>query len=116
MKFKNVLTLGLMMAVLASPMVALAAPGNRTNIPNHPRVNQVNQRVQNQHQRIEQGVRSGKISQSEAKQLHQERGQIKSQERAMRKADGGHLTKQDQKTLNQELNNRSQEIKADKQQ
>lgn len=113
---KKVVAWTLVVGMLATPLGAFAQqnPGNRTNIPNHPRVNQVNQRVKNQHNRIEQGIKSGKINKQQAHQLHQERRAIKTEERAMRKADKGHLTKQDQKILNRQLNKRSTQIYKEK--
>ena len=80
----------------------------------HPRVHQVNARRGNQHNRIQQGVRSGSLTKTEAQTLRQEGQAIHAQERAMRAQDGGHLTKQDRRTLNSELNQRSQEIYQDK--
>jgi len=101
---------GLVMAVLAMPLAAFAQRGNPTHIPNHPRVNQVNQRLQNQHQRIIQGDKSGQLSGREQRQLHRQYWNIKHEERRMRSADNGHLTKQDQRILNRQESRRSREI------
>lgn len=112
---KKLITLALGLSLFASPMAAFAGgPGNPTHLPNHPRVNQVNKRVQNQHSRIQQGVKNGKISASQAKQLHAERKGMKTEERSMRAANNGHLTRSDQKTLNKQLNARSKQIYNEK--
>ncbi len=89
---------------------ALARPANGK----HPRVKEVNARRQAQHQRIEQGLKSGALTKDEAQQLRQEGRTIRDQEKAWRAANGGHLTKQQQDFLNSELNARSQQIKAEK--
>lgn len=112
----------LALAILAALLIPAAAfadnppggPGNRTNIPGHPRVDQVNNRVRNQHARIQQGVKSGKITQAQANQLYKQRHQIKTEERSMRAQDNGHLTKGDQKVINHQLNQRSKEIYNEK--
>ncbi|POZ63121.1 hypothetical protein [Chromobacterium alticapitis] len=78
---------------------------------NHPRRAEVNHRLANQNQRIHQEAKNGQISRAEARKLHKEDHNIRQQEREMAKLDHGHLTKQDQKTLNQEENGVSQQIK-----
>ena len=77
---------------------------------NHPRREQVNDRLQNQNQRIKQEVREGEISKGQARQLHQEDHAIRQEERAMSSVNGGHITKTEQKALNQQENAVSQQI------
>jgi hypothetical protein len=98
--------------VFGLSLVAVAqGPGRqRTNIPNHPRVNQVNKRIDNQERRINQEVREGEMSKKEARQDRQNLKEINQEKKAMRKQDNGHLTKDDQKALNQQLNENSKEI------
>lgn len=76
----------------------------------HPRREQVNDRLQNQNQRIKQEVREGEISKGQARQLHQEDHAIRQEERAMSSVNGGHITKTEQKALNQQENAVSQQI------
>ncbi|WP_046155218.1 hypothetical protein [Chromobacterium vaccinii] len=78
----------------------------------HPRREEVNKRLANQNRRIKQEEKSGQISKAEAHKLHKEDKNIRQQERDMSKLDHGHITKQDQKTLNQEENGVSQQIKS----
>jgi hypothetical protein len=80
----------------------------------HPRRNQVNKRVANQRQRINQGVKSGKLTGAQAKQLRQNENAMKAQEHADVKANGGHLTKAEQKQFNQEENANSTLIHDEK--
>jgi hypothetical protein len=80
----------------------------------HPRRAEVNKRVQNQRERINQGVKSGQLTQQQARQLRGQENGIKAQERAEVKANGGYLTKDEQKQLNQEENHVSKEIHEEK--
>jgi hypothetical protein len=76
----------------------------------HPRRDQVNDRLQNQNKRIHQEVKEGEISKAQAGQLHKDDRQIRREERLMASQNGGHITKQEQKTLNQQENHVSQQI------
>ena len=80
----------------------------------HPRRAEVNQRVRNQEKRINAGVKSGTMTAEEAKEDRKNLRGIKREERADVKANGGHLTKEQTKGLNQELNTNSKEIQEDK--
>jgi hypothetical protein len=80
----------------------------------HPRRAEVNQRIKNQNKRIAEGVKSGKLTPAQAKELRGQEKGIKAQERAEVKANGGHLTKGEQKQLNSELNADSKQIYAEK--
>jgi hypothetical protein len=76
----------------------------------HPRRDQVNDRLQHQNKRIHQEVKEGEISKTQAAHLHKEDRQIRREERLMASQNGGHITKQEQKTLNQQENHVSQQI------
>lgn len=80
----------------------------------HPRRNQVNKRVANQRGRINQGVKNGSLTKGQAHQLRQNDNQIKAQEHADVKANGGHLTGAEQKQFNQEENANSADIHDEK--
>ncbi len=77
---------------------------------NHPRREQVNQRLDNQDRRINQERREGEITRGQAAQLHKEDRQIRREERAMASQNGGHITRQEQRTLNQQENAVSRQI------
>jgi len=79
-------------------------------IPGHPRVNEVNHRRSNQRSRIQQGIKNGNVSKQEAAKLRRQGKAIHQEERTMRKADNGHLTRADKRALNQQQNKRSREI------
>ncbi len=76
----------------------------------HPRRTEVNARLNNQNKRIHNEVKSGQINKSQAKQLHSEDHAIRQEERTMASTDGGHITKTEQKALNQQENQVSQQI------
>jgi hypothetical protein len=77
---------------------------------NHPRRAQVNKRLNNQNKRVNKEVKEGDISKGQAAKLHKEDRQIRQEERAMASQNGGHITKQEQKTLNQQENAVSKQI------
>ena len=77
---------------------------------NHPRREQVNDRLQNQNRRINREVREGEITKGQARQLHSEDRAIRSEERTMSKLNNGHITPAEQKSLNQQENAVSRQI------
>jgi len=76
----------------------------------HPRRAQVNERLENQNARIKKEVKEGEITKSQAAALHKEDHQIRQEERDMASQNGGHITRQEQKTLNQQENAVSKQI------
>ena len=76
----------------------------------HPRRAEVNKRLNNQDKRINQERKEGEISKAQAQKLHKEDRQIRGEERAMASQNGGHITKQEQRTLNQQENVVSRQI------
>src|SRR5690242_4920348 len=92
-------------------------PGNPTGgqfAKKHPRRNEVNKRVKRQRARINEGVKNGTLTPQEAQQLKANDRAIKAQEHADVKANGGYLTKGEQKQLNQEENANSKLIRDEK--
>jgi hypothetical protein len=80
----------------------------------HPRRNEVNTRIDNQRARINQGVKSGELTKQQAQQLRANDRAIKQQEHADVKANGGYLTRSEQKQLNKEENANSTLIHDEK--
>ena len=76
----------------------------------HPRREQVNNRLKNQNKRIHQEVKEGELSKGQAAKLHREDRNIRREERAMASTNGGHITKTEQKALNQQENQVSKQI------
>jgi len=77
---------------------------------NHPRRTEVNKRLANQNRRIHNDVKDGDMSKAKAAQLHHEDHQIRHEERDMASQDGGHITKPEQRVLNQQENGVSKQI------
>jgi hypothetical protein len=74
----------------------------------------INQRKDNQQDRIGQGVKSGELTAGETSHLeHQEAG-INKEESGMKAEDNGKLTQQDRKTLTHQQNQESRRIYRDK--
>jgi len=76
----------------------------------HPRRAEVNGRLGNQNARIKNQVKDGNMSKAQAANLHHEDHQIRQEERDMASQDGGHITKSEQHTLNQQENGVSRQI------
>jgi len=76
----------------------------------HPRRAEVNGRLANQNARIDRKVDDGQMSRAEAARLHHEDHQVRQEERDMASQDHGHITKQEQRTLNQQENHISRQI------
>jgi ABC-type siderophore export system fused ATPase/permease subunit len=76
----------------------------------HPRREQVNNRLANQNKRIKQERKEGEITKAQAQKLHSEDHAIRQEERTMASTNGGHITKAEQKALNQQENQVSKQI------
>ena len=74
----------------------------------------INQRKENQQDRIAQGVKSGQLTAGETSHLEKQEAGINKEEAGMRAQDNGHLTKQDRKTLTHQQNVESRRIYRDK--
>lgn len=70
----------------------------------------INQRVDNQRDRIAAGRADGELTRRQARQLRGEERGLKQQERAERRADGGRLTAGQRGQMQQELNQDSRQI------
>ena len=77
---------------------------------NHPRREQVNERLENQNKRINTEVKEGELTKAQARKLHRKDHQIRREERLMASQNGGHITRAEQKVLNQQENAISKQI------
>jgi hypothetical protein len=108
---KTLAILGLAGALAASAGGAFAQETKDTQWQkNHPRREQVNHRLAHQNVRIKDEVQEGDMSKRKAARLHKEDRQIRQEERDMAAQSGGHITKQEQKALNQQENAVSKKI------
>jgi Ni/Co efflux regulator RcnB len=74
----------------------------------------IQDRKNNQQERIGQGVQSGQLTAHETQNLETRETSVNREEHAMRRADDGHLTRADKAALTQRQNNISKSIARDK--
>lgn len=89
-------------ALLAAPLVAQQ---NQTT---------VNNRRQDQQDRVANGVQSGQLTSGETKHLENREAKLNTEIRNDRSSDNGKLTSQERKQVNRQQNNLSRSIYADK--
>ena len=103
----------------AAALVALVVPSafaqqsgsSNQSTPNQPTIQQ---RKDNQQDRIAQGIQSGQLTAGETKNLETKEAGLNGEERGMRAADNGHLTAGDRSVLNKQQNRLSNQIYSDK--
>jgi hypothetical protein len=101
------------MLTLAAGMLATTVTGTMAQTAwdrEHPRRDQVNDRLSNQNQRINREVREGELTKGQAQRLHAEDRAIRNEERSMAGFNHGHITGAEQKSLNQQENAVSHQI------
>src|SRR5579871_4419828 len=99
---------------LAATLAAFALPLSAQTTTDNSQPQTVNQRKENQQDRIANGVQSGQLTAGETKHLETKESDINHEEHDMRKLDDGHLTSADRATLNQQQNQVSHQIYNDK--
>ncbi len=102
MSYKNVLLAGAL-AVLAIPAFSQSNPAPV-----------VNQRKENQQDRIANGVQSGELTAGETKNLEKKEAGLNAEENRMEKRDDGNLTAADKARLTRQQNRMSRQIYRDK--
>jgi hypothetical protein len=107
---------GLLLAGSASAQTSTTTSGAGPGVvdPGHPRVNEVNQREENQQQRIANGVKTGKLSAQQTSNLEKREASVQNREQKDMAAHNGHLTKAEQKGINRQQNRISKSIYKDK--
>ena len=70
----------------------------------------IQDRKENQQDRIAQGVKSGQLTQRETANVEHKEAGINHEEHAMRRADDGKLTKGDKRVINHQQNHLSRQI------
>lgn len=103
--------LALALTFAIAPVAVLAqAPTTSTATPPPT----INQRKENQQDRIGQGVKSGQLTAGETSHLEHQEAAINHEEHTMRAQDNGHLTKADRSLINKQQNQESKRIYRDK--
>jgi hypothetical protein len=99
------------LAIFALPVVAQSTDASANS---QPTGQTVQDRKDNQQDRIAQGVKSGELTAGETSNLEKKESNLNQEERDMRNLDNGHLTTADKDTLNQQQNKLSHQIYDDK--
>jgi hypothetical protein len=99
--------------ILTAVMAGLMLPAAAQTTPATPPAT-INQRKENQQDRIANGIQSGQLTAGETRNLEKKESAINGEERDMRKLDDGHLTAADRATLHQQQNTVSKDIYQDK--
>ena len=109
MKINALILSGAALIVLnAAPVFAQQADTITSNPPT------INQRKDNQQDRIANGVQSGQLTAGETKNLETKEAGINKEESGMRAEDDGHLTSADRSLINNQQNHLSNQIYDDK--
>jgi hypothetical protein len=120
---KTTLRVACLIAALAALMLPAAAqnapnaiqtPPNAVQIPPNPKPPTVNQRLENQQDRIAQGIKSGQLTAGETANLETKEAAITNEVKADRQANGGKLTQAERTQVNHQLNRTSRQIYRDK--
>ena len=99
-----------LIGLLMSAAFASGAAMAQTNVPGHARVNEVNNRLENQQDRIQAGVKDGQLNAKQATRDETLDNNIAARESADQAKHNGHLTKREQHNLNKSLNRDSRNI------
>ena len=83
--------------------------------PGHPRINEVETRIQNQQDRVDKGVSEGRITAKEAAHDDAKLGREQASLNQDAAKNGGHITKAEQRNLNRRLNTGSRQIHRQRQ-
>ena len=108
MKNASMIRLGLL-SLLACTAFASAAASAGT-VPDHPRVNEVSQRIDNQQARTVKGVANGTITGKQAANDERRDANIAQRESADEAKHNGHLTRAETRRLNRAENRNSRAI------
>lgn len=97
-------------ATLMTLGVAASAQAETRWEHNHPRRDQVNDRLERENARIRHEVREGEMSPRRAARLHHQVHKVRREERLMASQHGGHITRQERRVLNAQANRVSRRI------
>ena len=111
------MTLRVFATCLGLGLIATAASAQTTTPPTTTSPDKpptVNQRLENQKDRIQNGTKDDQLTKSERTHLRANDAAIHAQEKVYRKANDGKLTTGERKQLNRELNQNSRKIYRDR--
>jgi len=103
------------LAALMLPAMAQSRPATAVPAPTPPiQKSTINQREENQQDRIAQGIKSRQLTAGETANLETKESAINNEVRADRSANGGKLTQAERVQVNHQLNRTSRQIYRDK--
>jgi hypothetical protein len=109
-KPKLTLTCLALIVLIGSGGTAIAQSAAGVPDPGHPRINEVQQRIDNQENRVDRGISDGQIN---AKQAAHDDAKLAREQNSLNHDEaknGGHITKAEQRNLNKRLNKGSGQI------
>jgi hypothetical protein len=117
MKTREMLLTGAALLVLSVPAFAQSqsgSTGSTTPQTTTAKPGEIQQRKENQQDRIGNGIQSGQLTAGETKNLETKEAGINKEEKNMRAGDDGHLTAADRAKINRQQNHLSNQIYDDK--
>jgi predicted carbohydrate-binding protein with CBM5 and CBM33 domain len=109
-KPKSALTCFVLTVLIGSGGAATAQTTAAAADPGHPRINEVQRRVDNQENRVDRGISDGQIN---AKRAAHDDAKLSREQKSLSRDEarnGGHITKTEQRNLNRRLNRGSRQI------
>ncbi|BFI95469.1 MAG: hypothetical protein RSP_09790 [Rhodanobacter sp.] len=105
---------GLAMSAALACGQAMAQTTPQTDVQGHPRINEVNNRLDNQQNRIDNGLKNGTMTQAQAARDETHDANIARRESVDEAKHNGHITKQEKRNLNRSENRNSRHIRKQK--
>jgi hypothetical protein len=97
-------------ALMCAALVSTQSMAQTAPVPDHPRENEVNQRLDNQQARINQGLANGTMTGKQAARDERHDENIAQREAVDESKHNGHITKAEQSRLNNSENKNSKRI------
>jgi len=110
MKNASTIRLGLIALLACTAFASTGAMAADTTVPGHPRVNEVNQRIDNQQARTAKGLANGTITARQAANDERRDANIAQRASADEAKHNGHLTRAETRRLNRAENRNSRAI------
>ena len=96
--------------LVCATLISLQSMAQTAPVPDHPRENEVNQRLNNQQARINQGLANGTMTGRQAARDEKHDANIAQREAVDESKHNGHITKAEQARLNKAENKNSKRI------
>ncbi len=111
MKQFSMIRTGWLCLVACSAFVGFNAMAQGAGVPGHPRVNEVNHRIDHQQDRMQKGIANGSITARQAANDERRDANIAQRASADEARHNGHLTRREDRHLNRAENRNSRRIR-----